>query len=146
MQTKTKTTTTPALKPDAQPVQAAIPARPNLGAPASAWADYNAAISAAGIRFQDKLNADFVAKAQPVQAASSTPETDAAQFFLPNAIGRVAGIVSVTLAQQLERQRNALQSALETIHEAGRMSDQPRAVYCALIAQDALTAAKGGAQ
>jgi len=84
--------------------------------------------------------------AQPVQAASSTPETDAAQFFLPNAIGRVAGIVSVTLAQQLERQRNALQSALETIHEAGRMSDQPRAVYCALIAQDALTAAKGGAQ
>jgi len=137
---------TPEPKPDAQPVQAAIPARPNLGAPASAWADYNAAISAAGIRFQDKLNADFVAKAQPVQAASSTPETDAAQFFLPNAIGRVAGIVSVTLAQQLERQRNALQSALETIHEAGRMSDQPRAVYCALIAQDALTAAKGGAQ
>jgi len=79
--------------------------------------------------------------AQPVQAASSTPETDAAQFFLPNAIGRVAGIVSVTLAQQFERQRNALQSALETIHEAGRMSDQPRAVYCALIAQDALNAA-----
>ena len=141
MQTKTKTTTTPALKPDAQPVQAAIPARPNLGAPASAWADYNAAISAAGIRFQDKLNADFVAKAQPVQAASSTPETDAAQFFLPNAIGRVAGIVSVTLAQQLERQRNALQLALEAIHEAGRMSDQPRAVYCSLIAQDALNAA-----
>jgi hypothetical protein len=50
-------------------VQAAIPARPKLGAPASAWADYNAAISAAGIRFQDKLDADFVAKAQPVQAA-----------------------------------------------------------------------------
>jgi len=145
MQTKPNQTT-PAPKPDAQPVQAASPARPNLGAPASAWADYNAAISAAGIRFQDKLDADFVAKAQPVQAASSTPETDAAQFFLPNAIGRVAGIVSVTLAQQLERQRNALQSALETIHEAGRMSDQPRAVYCALIAQDALTAAKGGAQ
>jgi hypothetical protein len=40
----------------------------------------------------------------------------------------------------------ALLAALETIHEAGRMSDQPRAVYCALIAQDALTAAKGGAQ
>ena len=35
----------------------------------------------------------------------------------------------------------ALLAALETIHEAGRMSDQPRAVYCALVAQDALTAA-----
>ena len=35
----------------------------------------------------------------------------------------------------------ALLAALETIHEAGRMSDQPRAVYCSLIAQDALTAA-----
>jgi len=112
MQTKT-TTTTPALKPDAQPVQAAIPARPKLGAPASAWADYHAAISAAGIRFQDKLNADFVAKAQPVQAVSSTPEP---------AVLR-------------------LRAALETINEAGRMSDQPRAVYCALIAEDALNAA-----
>ena len=40
----------------------------------------------------------------------------------------------------------ALLAALETIHEAGRMSDQPRAVYCSLIAQDALNAAKGGAQ
>ena len=117
MQTK-PTTTTPAPKPDAQPVQAAIPARPNLGAPASAWADYNAAISAAGIRFQDKLDADFVAKAQPVQAVSSTPEP---------AVLR-------------------LRAALETIQEAGRMSDQPRAVYCSLIAQDALNAAKGGAQ
>ena len=69
MQTTTTTTTTPAPKPDAQPVQAAIPPRPKLGAPASEWADYNAAISAAGIRFQDKLNAEYVAKAQPVTAA-----------------------------------------------------------------------------
>ena len=69
MITTTEPKPTPAPKPDAQPVQAAIPARPKLGAPASAWADYNAAISAAGIRFQDKLDADFVAKAQPVQAA-----------------------------------------------------------------------------
>ena len=37
-------------------------------------------------------------------------------------------------------------AALEAIHEAGRMSSQPRAVYCALIAEDALEAAKGGAQ
>jgi hypothetical protein len=41
-------------------------------------------------------------------------------------------------------------AALEAIHEAGRMSSQPRAVYCALycalIAEDALVAAKGGAQ
>jgi len=56
--------------------------------------------------------------AQPVQAVSSTPEP---------AVLR-------------------LRAALETINEAGRMSDQPRAVYCALIAQDALNAAKGGAQ
>ena len=70
MQTKPNHTT-PTPKSDAQPVQAAIPARPKLGAPASEWADYNAAISAAGIRFQDKLDADFVAKAQPVQAAST---------------------------------------------------------------------------
>lgn len=34
-----------------------------------------------------------------------------------------------------------LLSALEAIHEAGRMSSQPRAVYCALIAEDALIAA-----
>jgi hypothetical protein len=40
----------------------------------------------------------------------------------------------------------ALLAALEAIHEAGRMSSQPRAVYCALIAEDALEAAKGGAQ
>jgi hypothetical protein len=40
----------------------------------------------------------------------------------------------------------ALLAALETIVEAGRMSYQPRAVYCALIAEDALTAAKGGVQ
>jgi len=58
------------------------------------------------------------APAKPVQAVSSTPEP---------AVLR-------------------LRAALETINEAGRMSDQPRAVYCALIAEDALTAAKGGAQ
>ena len=40
----------------------------------------------------------------------------------------------------------ALLAALEAIHEAGRMSSQPRAVYCSLIAEDALAAAKGGAQ
>jgi hypothetical protein len=57
--TTTTTQPTPAPKPDAQPVPAAIPARPKLGDPASAWADYNAAISAAGIRFQDKLDADY---------------------------------------------------------------------------------------
>ena len=56
--------------------------------------------------------------AQPVQAASSTPEPAVLRLL----------------------------AALETIHEAGRMSDQPRAVYCALIAQDALAAAKGGVQ
>jgi hypothetical protein len=51
--------------------------------------------------------------AQPVQAVSSTPEPSVLRLL----------------------------AALETIHEAGRMSDQPRAVYCALIAQDALNAA-----
>ena len=39
-----------------------------------------------------------------------------------------------------------LLAALEAIHEAGRMSSQPRALYCALIAENALIAAKGGAQ
>ena len=56
--------------------------------------------------------------AQPVQTTSSTPEPAVLRLL----------------------------AALETIQEAGRMSDQPRAVYCALIAQDALNAAKGGAQ
>jgi len=56
--------------------------------------------------------------AQPVQAVSSTPEPAVLRLL----------------------------AALETIHEAGRMSDQPRAVYCSLIAQDALNAAKGGVQ
>ena len=156
MQTKTKTTN-PAPKPDEQPVQAAYTAKDYHSARVEGSYATAAEIAeelarspglAPSIRAFRHLAraARMRAKAQPVQAVSSTPETDAAQFFLPNAIGRVAGIVSVTLAQQLERQRNDLQLALEAIHEAGRMSDQPRAVYCSLIAQDALTAAKGGAQ
>jgi len=206
-------------------VQAAIPARPKLGAPASAWADYNAAISAAGIRFQDKLDADFVAKAQPVQAAYTAEDYHDARLHgsygnaaeiaealasasdlspsvrdawlavsakmrakaqpvqaasstpgpweiwgnvgeMDLAVGPVAGgvavaqivtvngigIMSEESAQlgaanaRLIAAAPALLAALETVHEAGRMSDQPRAVYCSLIAQDALNAAKGGAQ
>jgi hypothetical protein len=151
MQTKTKTTTTtPAPKSDAQPVQAVSPARPKLGAPASAWADYNAAISAAGIRFQDKLDADFVAKAQPVQAAH-TPGPWTAILSAGDDPWMVAAEMPVARVPdysgnaeanaRLIAAAPALLAALETIHEAGRMSDQPRAVYCALIAQDALDAA-----
>jgi len=106
MQTKTTTTTTPEPKPDAQPVQAAIPARPNLGAPASAWADYHAAISAAGIRFQDKLDADFVAKAQPVQA-----ETAEAMSLRMNSPQGLAEFDRMT-AEEREAQSAAYEAAL----------------------------------
>ena len=128
MQTKTKTTN-PAPKPDEQPVQAAYTAKDYHSARVEGSYATAAEIAeelarspglAPSIRAFRHLAraARMRAKAQPVQAASSTPEPAVLRLL----------------------------AALETIHEAGRMSDQPRAVYCALIAQDALNAAKGGAQ
>lgn len=72
-----------------------------------------------------------------------TPETDANKFAVRYSISDDTMVVSYLFAADLERQRDALLAALEAIHEAGRMSSQPRAVYCSLIAEDALAAAKG---
>jgi hypothetical protein len=128
MQIETTTTTPPAPKPDAQPVQAAYIAEDYHdarlhGSYGTAAEIAEALTSAADLSHEVKgmwlaASAKMRAKAQPVQAANFTPEPAVLRLL----------------------------AALEAIHEAGRMSDQPRAVYCALIAQDALAAAKGGAQ
>ena len=81
-----------------------------------------------------------------MKTAIPTPETDAKKFAVRYSISDETMVVSYLFAADLERQRDALLAALEAIHEAGRMSSQPRAVYCSLIAEDALEAAKGGAQ
>ena len=76
-----------------------------------------------------------------MKTAIPTPETDANKFAVRYSISEDTMVVSYLFAEDLERQRNHMQSALKAIHEAGRMSDQPRAVYCSLIAEDALIAA-----
>ena len=94
--------------------------------------------------------------AQPVQAASSTPGpwTNKDTRVMTIEGNYVADCGMSYMIPDYEKHANArliaaapaLLAALEAIHEAGRMSSQPRAVYCALIAEDALEAAKGGAQ
>ncbi len=93
--------------------------------------------------------------AQPVQAASFTPGPwEKRRLRVQKGGNYIADCDASYLLSDDEKHANArliaaapaLLAALETIHEAGRMSDQPRAVYCALIAQDALAAAKGGVQ
>jgi len=93
--------------------------------------------------------------AQPVQVASSTPGPWEKRHLRVQKEGNyIADCDAGYLFSDEEKHANArliaaapaLLAALETIHEAGRMSDQPRAVYCSLIAQDALNAANGGAQ
>jgi hypothetical protein len=79
-----------------------------------------------------------------VKTVIPTPETDANKFSVRYSISDDTMVVSYLFAADLERQRDAMRAALEAIHEAGRMSSQSRAVYCALIAEDALIAAKGG--
>ena len=81
-----------------------------------------------------------------MKTAIPTPETDANKFATRYSISDDTMVVSYLFAADLERQRDALLAALEAIVEAGRMSYQTRAVYCALIAEHALIAAKGGAQ
>ena len=94
--------------------------------------------------------------AQPVQVASSTPGpwTNKDTRVMTSEGNYVADCGMSYMIPDYEKHANArliaaapaLLAALEAIHEAGRMSSQPRAVYCALIAEDALIAAKGGAQ
>jgi len=88
--------------------------------------------------------------AQPVQAVSSTPGPWEKRHLRVQKEGNyIADCDASYMLSDEERHANArliaaapaLLAALETIHEAGRMSDQPRAVYCALIAEDALNAA-----
>lgn len=158
MNTTTKPNPTPAPKPDAQPVQAAIPARPKLGAPASEWADYNAAISAAGIRFQDKLDADFVAKAQPVQTAH-TPGPWTAILSAGDDPWMVAAEMPVARvpdysgnAEVNARLIAAAPALLVALEQCLPYVDRIRAMsggdgdLTALTARAALNAAKGGAQ
>ena len=78
-----------------------------------------------------------------MKTAIPTPETDAKKFAVRYSISDETMVVSYLFAADLERQRDALLAALEAIHEAGRMSSQPRAVYCSLIAEDALETAIG---
>jgi len=103
MQTKT-TTTTPAPKPDAQPVQAAT----HTPGP---WEKRDLRIQKGG---------NYIA------------DCDASYMLSDEEKHGNARLIAAA---------PALLAALETIHEAGRISDQPRAVYLALIAQDALNAA-----
>ena len=94
--------------------------------------------------------------AQPVQVASFTPGpwTNKDTLVMTSEGNYVADCGMSYMIPDYEKHANArliaaapaLLAALEAIHEAGRMSSQPRAVYCALIAEDALIAAKGGAQ
>lgn len=78
-----------------------------------------------------------------MNGSSHAVETDANKFATRYSISDDTMVVSYLFAEDLERQRNHMQSALKAIHEAGRMSDQPRAVYCSLIAKLALASAKG---
>ena len=114
MQTKTKTTT-PAPKPDAQPVQAAF---------RFSHEDYHEA----------RIAGSWANAAEIAEALAIDPD-------LHPSIQ--AGYLAAAARM---RAKDALLAALEAIHEAGRMSSQPRAAYCALIAEDAIAAAKGGAQ
>jgi hypothetical protein len=93
--------------------------------------------------------------AQPVQAASFTPGPWEKRHLRVQKKGNyIADCDTSYMLSSDERHANArliaaapaLIAALETIVEAGRMSYQPRAVYCALIAEDALIAANGGVQ
>ena len=131
MQTKTKTTTTPAPKPDAQPVQAAsfTPTPWKITRP-----------------HPDPETAAYLVEVFPGFGGFDGPHSTQAIAYLYCA---KAGTTQAANADLIVRAVNAhatLLAALEAVAEAGRMSDQPRAVYCALIAQDALNAAKGGAQ
>ena len=158
MQTKTKTTS-PAPKPDAQPVQAAFSHEDYHEARiAGSWA--NAAEIAEALSgdldLHPTIRAGYLAEAARMRAKlqPSRPLGEGTVFPVPSceqiavrySISDETMVVSYLFAADLERQRDALLAALEAIHEAGRMSSQPRAVYCALIAEDALEAAKGGAQ
>jgi len=128
MQTKTKTingtaptlaattTTTPAPKPDAQPVQAAT----HTPGP------WEARIGGGGCS---------VIVNSTVQMPILVQIAPDALYSHPNQVAEAQANARLIAAAP------SLLAALETIHEAGRMSDQPRAVYCALIAQDALNAA-----
>ena len=94
--------------------------------------------------------------AQPVQAATHTPGpwTNKDTRVMTSEGNYVADCGMSYMIPDYEKHANArliaaapaLLAALKAIHEAGRMSSQPRAVYCALIAEDALIAAKGGAR
>jgi hypothetical protein len=174
MQTKT-TTTTPAPKPDAQPVQAAIKNFTVTHADGSVTrhagtdarhltrGEISAERIASGYCVP-KMDMDLSGRtdctvreldAQPVQAANFTPGPWEKRHLRIQKKGNyVADCDTSYMLSSEERHANArliaaapaLLAALETIVEAGRMSDQPRAVYCSLIAQDALNAAKGGVQ
>ena len=119
--TTTTTTTTPAPKPDAQPVQAAT----HTPGP---WAVLNVENEKAEVWYRPNDG-----------LASLIACTYECSICEEHGGGGAANARLIAAAP-------ALLAALEAIHEAGRMSSQPRAVYCALIAEDALIAAKGGAQ
>ena len=121
MQTKTKTTT-PAPKPDAQPVQVA-------SFTPGPWAVLN-------VVENEKAEVWY----RPNDGLASLIARTYECSICEEHGGGVAANARLIAAAP------ALLAALEAIHEAGRMSSQPRAVYCALIAEDALAAAKGGAQ
>ena len=93
--------------------------------------------------------------AQPVQVARFTPGPWQSRHLRVQREGNYVADCDVSyIFSHEEKHANArliaaaprLLAALEAIHEAGRMSSQPRAVYCALIAEDAIAAAKGGTQ
>ena len=109
-------TTTPAPTPDAQPVQVAF----RFG-----HEDYHSA----------RIAGNWANAAEIAEALSG--DLDLHPSIRDGYLAEAARM----------RAKDALLAALEeAIHEAGRMSSQPRAVYCALIAEDAIAAAKGGAQ
>ena len=91
--------------------------------------------------------------AQPVQVTSFTPGpwTNKDTRVMTIEGNHVADCGTSYMIPDYEKHANArliaaapaLLAALKAIHEAGRMSSQPRAVYCALIAEDALETAIG---
>jgi hypothetical protein len=130
MQTTT-TTTTPAPKPDAQPVQVAThtPTPWKITRP-----------------HPDPDTAAYLVEIFPATGGFDGPHSTQAISYLYCAKAGTTQAENADLIVRAVNNHAALITALETIVEAGRMSYQQRAVYCALIAEDALIAAKGGAQ
>ena len=126
MQTTT-TTIAPAPKSDAQPVQAAThtPTPWKITRP-----------------HPDPETAAYLVEIFPATGGFDGPHSTQAISYLYCAKEGTTQAENADLIVRAVNNHAALITALETIVEAGRMSYQQRAVYCALIAEDALIAAE----